>query len=81
MRRSHVLCEAADVDDITPELCLAPCLAPKFGNSVQLGAMNVQLFALFSAVSVLGMRRNRTFNAVVAGSSPARLTMILNVIT
>jgi hypothetical protein len=38
--------------------------------------MNVQLFALFSALSILGMRRERTFNAVVAGSRPARLTII-----
>ena len=43
---------------------------------MQLGAMNVQLLALFSALGVLDMRRNHTFNAGVAGSSPARLTTI-----
>src|SRR5690349_8576364 len=48
----------------------------KFGNSVQFGAMNAQLFAFFSARSVLDRNCNRTFNAVVAGSSPARLTII-----
>ena len=42
--------------------------------------MNMQLFAFFSAQSVLGMNRNRTFNAVVAGSSPARLTIVLNLL-
>ena len=43
---------------------------------MQFGARNAPLFALFSALSILGMCRDRTFNAVVAGSSPARLTIL-----
>ena len=55
--------------------CLAPCLAPKLCNSVQVSATTMRLFRLFSAVSILRVCRNRTFNAVVAGSNPARLTI------
>jgi hypothetical protein len=58
--------------------CLAPRLAPKSWYSMQLRATIAPLFVLFCALSVLGMCRDRTFNAVVAGSSPARLTIPFN---
>ena len=45
---------------------------------MQVGATIAPLFALFCALSILGVCRDRTFNAVVAGSIPARLTIVPN---
>ena len=42
-------------------------------------AAEVQLFPLFSAGDSLERCRDRTFNAVVAGSIPARLTIVFNI--
>ena len=47
---------------------------------MQVGAIIAPLFALFCALSILGVCRDRTFNAVVAGSIPARLTIVFNVL-
>jgi hypothetical protein len=59
-------------------VCLTPRLIPKCEHPVQLGASGHGNNAVSSARECKPVHPHRTFNAVVAGSSPARLTIIFN---
>jgi hypothetical protein len=59
-------------------ICLTPWLVPNDQNRVQPGALAHRPEACVFAWNRRAGRLHRTFNAVVAGSSPARLTIIFN---